>query len=190
MFLFVGLGNPTSSYKNTRHNIGFMVIDRLVQNLKASSITKSQFSGELYKDAQSLLLKPLTYMNDSGRSVRAVADFYKPDEIVVIHDDIAIPFGSVRIKRGGSSGGHNGLKSVDAHMGAEYIRIRLGVGAPKNGQDAVSFVLGNFAKEELPCLEKLIERGVSAALDLTQKQLEEVIALHTCKKSICEQNDD
>jgi PTH1 family peptidyl-tRNA hydrolase len=189
MFLFVGLGNPTDRYKNTRHNIGFMVIDQLVGNLKTSSVSKPQFFGELYKDAAILLLKPLTYMNESGKSVRAVADFYKPDEIIVIHDDIAIPFGSVRIKKGGSSGGHNGLKSIDAHIGDDYIRVRLGVGMPKNGRDTAIFVLSDFAMSELACLDKLIERGALIANDLKRMDLDLAITLHTSKKGICAQND-
>ncbi|MDR0408332.1 MAG: aminoacyl-tRNA hydrolase [Campylobacteraceae bacterium] len=189
MFLFVGLGNPTGKYANTRHNIGFMVIDRLVDERKASRISKSQFSGELYKDVQSLFLKPLTYMNNSGKSVRAVFDFYKPDEIVVIHDDIAIPFGSVRIKKGGSSGGHNGLKSIDLHVGNDYTRIRIGIGAPKNLQDAASFVLENFSKDELAGINKLIDYSVKIVEDLPNENLDTIISRYTSKKGICGDND-
>ena len=188
MFLFVGLGNPTDRYKNTRHNLGFMVIDRLVENLKVPLISKPQFFGELYKRNKILFLKPLTYMNNSGKSVKAVADFYKPSDIVVIHDDIAIPFGSVRIKRGGSSGGNNGLKSVDSHIGEDYIRIRLGIGSPKNAQNAADFVLENFSKEEFVCVEKLIELGVKITDDLTSMEFNELISKYTSKKGICQEN--
>ncbi|MDR1284680.1 MAG: aminoacyl-tRNA hydrolase [Campylobacteraceae bacterium] len=189
MFLFVGLGNPTEKYANTRHNVGFMVINRLIDELKASNVSKSQFFGELYKSAQILLLKPLTYMNNSGKSVRAVFDFYKPNEIVVIHDDIAIPFGSIRIKRGGSSGGHNGLKSVDLHVGDDYTRIRIGVGAPENSQDTAKFVLENFSKDELTCMEKLINYSVKIVKDLPNENLNSVISRYTSKKGICSGND-
>ncbi|MDR1554598.1 MAG: aminoacyl-tRNA hydrolase [Campylobacteraceae bacterium] len=189
MFLFVGLGNPTEKYAKTRHNIGFMVIDRLVDELKASSISKSQFFGELYKSGQNLFLKPLTYMNNSGKSIRAVLDFYKPDEIAVIHDDIAIPFGSVRIKRGGSSGGHNGLKSVDLHTGNDYIRIRIGVGMPKNSQDAADFVLDNFTKEEFICVKELINYSIKIVKDLPEKNLDDIISCYTSKRGICNSND-
>lgn len=187
MFLFVGLGNPTSKYKNTRHNIGFMAVDKLIDSLKPSPVTKSQFFGDVYKKGEILLLKPLTFMNESGKSVRAVHDFYKPKEVVVIHDDVAIPFGSVRIKRGGGSGGHNGLKSLDAHFGNDYIRIRLGIGEPKNDADLVSFVLGNFLEEEFFCVERLTKNAAKIALELTRKDLSQVIAENVSKKSICEE---
>ncbi|MDR1460353.1 MAG: aminoacyl-tRNA hydrolase [Campylobacteraceae bacterium] len=189
MFLFVGLGNPTEKYANTRHNIGFMVVNRLIGELKASNISKSQFFGELYKSGQNLFLKPLTYMNNSGQSARAVFDFYKPDEIVVIHDDTAIPFGSIRIKKGGSSGGHNGLKSMDSHVGNDYIRIRIGIGAPKNSQDMAKFVLENFSKDELTCIEKLINYSVKIVGDLPNESLDTVISRYTSKKGICNSND-
>jgi PTH1 family peptidyl-tRNA hydrolase len=189
MFLFVGLGNPTENYTNTRHNIGFKAIDALSARFKASSISKPQFFGDLYKSQNTLFLKPMTYMNNSGKSVKAVADFYKPDEIVVIHDDIAIPFGSVRIKRGGSSGGHNGLKSIDAYVGADYIRVRLGIGAPRAGQDAADFVLSNFSKEEGGCVLKLINYAALICEELLAKSLDDVIGQYTSKKGICADND-
>jgi PTH1 family peptidyl-tRNA hydrolase len=189
MFLFVGLGNPTEKYANTRHNIGFMVINRLIGEIGAYSILKPQFFGELYKSGQTLFLKPLTYMNNSGKSVKAVFDFYKPDEIVVIHDDIAIPFGSVRIKRGGSSGGHNGLKSIDLHVGSDYIRIRIGVGAPKNLKNTADFVLENFSKEETVCVEKLIDYSIKIIEDLPNKNLDTIISDYVSKKGICGKND-
>jgi PTH1 family peptidyl-tRNA hydrolase len=166
-----------------------MVIDRLVDELKASLISKPQFFGDLYKSQNTLFLKPTTYMNNSGKSVKAVVDFYKPDEIVVIHDDIAIPFGSVRIKRGGSSGGHNGLKSIDAYIGADYIRIRLGIGAPRTGQDAADFVLSNFSKDENGCVKELINYSVKIAEDLPNEELDAIITRYTSKKGICAEND-
>ncbi|MDR2099321.1 MAG: aminoacyl-tRNA hydrolase [Campylobacteraceae bacterium] len=181
MFLFVGLGNPAENYANTRHNIGFRAIDALSVRFKASLISKPQFFGDLYKSKDTLLLKPITYMNNSGKSVGAVADFYKPQEIVVIHDDIAIPFGSVRIKRGGSSGGHNGLKSIDAHIGADYIRVRLGVGTPKIGQDAAAFVLSNFSKEESDGVLEIVEYATLVCEELLMKSLDEVSARYTRK---------
>ncbi|MDR0579132.1 MAG: aminoacyl-tRNA hydrolase [Campylobacteraceae bacterium] len=189
MFLFVGLGNPTEKYAYTRHNIGFMVIDCLVGNHDAFSISKAQFCGELYKSSQNLFLKPLTYMNNSGKSVKAVFDFYKPDEIVVIHDDTAIPFGSIRIKRGGSSGGHNGLKSIDSYLGNDYIRIRIGIGAPVNLQNMADFVLDNFSKEEFACVKKLINYSTKIVEDLPNKDLNAIISCYTSKKGICSDND-
>ncbi|MDR1975599.1 MAG: aminoacyl-tRNA hydrolase [Campylobacteraceae bacterium] len=188
MFLFVGLGNPTRNYINTRHNIGFKVIDALSAHFKASHISKPQFQGDLFKASNNLFLKPLTYMNNSGQSVSAVANFYKPDEIIVIHDDIAIPLGSVRIKRGGSSGGHNGLKSIDAHIGADYIRVRLGVGTPRFEQDAVNFVLSDFSKEESPCVQKLIDYAALICEELLTKSFDEVNQKYVSKKGICAEN--
>jgi PTH1 family peptidyl-tRNA hydrolase len=186
MILFVGLGNPTKEYENTRHNIGFMVIDYLVDYHKASLISKTKFQGELYKHNQNLFLKPTTYMNLSGISVAAVANFYKPDEIVVIHDDIDINLGSVRIKKGGSSGGHNGIKSIDSHMGNDYIRVRLGVGKLRNKEEAVSFVLGRFTKDESDCVQKIVKYSKDILEALTKESLEDVIVKYTSKKGICE----
>lgn len=185
MFLFVGLGNPTENYTNTRHNIGFKVIDALRTRFKASHISKPQFFGDLYKIQNTLFLKPLTYMNISGKSVGAVVNFYKPEEIVVIHDDIAIPFGSVRMKRGGSDGGHNGLKSIDAYIGADYIRVRLGVGAPKAGQNTADFVLSNFSKEESGYIAEFVDYAVLICEELLVKSLDEVSGQYTRKKGIC-----
>ncbi|MDR2789732.1 MAG: aminoacyl-tRNA hydrolase [Campylobacteraceae bacterium] len=182
MFLFAGLGNPTENYANTRHNIGFRVIDILTIHFKVSRISKPQFFGDLYKAENTLFLKPMTYMNNSGKSIAAVANFYKPSEIVVIHDDIAIPFGSVRIKRGGSSGGHNGLKSIDAYIGADYIRVRLGVGAPKTGQDAADFVLSNFSKDEDGGVLELVDYAAHVCRELLEKPFDEACAQYTRKK--------
>ncbi|MDR2082005.1 MAG: aminoacyl-tRNA hydrolase [Campylobacteraceae bacterium] len=182
MFLFAGLGNPTENYANTRHNIGFKVIDALSIRFEASRISKPQFFGDLYKAENTLFLKPTTYMNNSGKSVAAVASFYKPREIVVIHDDIAIPFGSLRIKRGGSSGGHNGLKSIDTYIGADYIRVRLGIGPLKAGQDAADFVLSNFSKEESGGVLELVDYAVHVCCELLEKTLDEASAQYTRKK--------
>lgn len=185
MLLFVGLGNPTQKYINTRHNIGFEVIDFLVNEFKASSITKEKFHGQLFKCNNCLYLKPLTYMNLSGESVFAVSEYFKPDNIIVVHDDIAIPLGSVRIKRGGSSGGHNGLKSIDSYIGADYIRVRLGVGTPKQYEDVSSFVLDKFSKEESDCVSKLITYGASILKDFEKFGIDDIVAKYTSKKGIC-----
>jgi PTH1 family peptidyl-tRNA hydrolase len=184
----VGLGNPTENYANTRHNIGFKVIESLSVHFKAYCILKPQFFGDLYKIQNTLFLKPMTYMNNSGKSVGAVVNFYKPREIVVIHDDIAIPFGSVRIKRGGSNGGHNGLRSIDAYIGTDYIRVRLGVGAPKAEQDTAGFVLSNFSKEESSCVSKLIDYAAIICEELLVKSLDEVNRQYSSKKGICAGN--
>ncbi len=133
MKIVVGLGNPGKRYQNTRHNIGFRVVDRVVSTSEAINVSKRAFEGELYRGSNLLLLKPLTFMNLSGRSVKMVMQFYKVslENLIVIHDDIDIPLGSVRFKVGGSSGGHNGLKSIDEVVGDGYLRVRVGVGRPE-----------------------------------------------------------
>ena len=128
--LIVGLGNPGNDYEKTRHNIGFMVIDELIARHNASKLSSSSFEGELYKFKNHLLLKPLTFMNLSGNSVVKVKNFYKIEDVVVIHDDLDLSFGALRFKKGGGHGGHNGLKSIDAMITKEYLRVRMGIGKP------------------------------------------------------------
>lgn len=149
MTLVVGLGNPTVKYEKTRHNVGFMLIDELLKDGGFFDVSSLKFQGELYKKGSLLLLKPTTFMNLSGNSVKAVADFYKPTKIVVIHDDLDLAFGAVKFKNGGSSGGHNGLKSIDSLMGADYDRVRIGIGKEGN---AANWVLADFSVDEFKSL--------------------------------------
>jgi len=187
MTLVVGLGNQDILYKNNRHNVGFMVIDALVGNLSScEKISKTNFKGELYKAPSMLLLKPSTYMNLSGESVRAVSDYFKPDEIVVIHDDLDLPFGTLRFKRGGGHGGHNGLRSIDAHMGTEYIRVRIGIGKPAHKSDVSHYVLSDFStcqREHLGTLLLHVSQSVKALL---REDLKEVALQYALKQSLCE----
>lgn len=162
-----------------------MVIDNLVDNLQASNISKASFKGELYRARDILLLKPQTYMNLSGESLLSVANFYKIDlaDISVIHDDIDIPFGSVRFKRGGSSGGHNGLKSIDKLCGVEYNRVRAGVGRPQHkSMDVAKFVLSDFNTDEKEHLEEMIAHLATASVALAKKGLEGVTSQYSIKK--------
>jgi PTH1 family peptidyl-tRNA hydrolase len=186
LILLVGLGNPGDKYSKNRHNIGFMLIDKLVDELKATDISKSTFRGQLYKTKDFLLLKPLTYMNLSGESVKSVADYFKIEDIVVFHDELDIPLGSIRIKNGGSSGGHNGLKSIDAHIGADYDRVRLGIGRPEFKSDVTNYVLGDFAKSELECLNRVIKTATLIAKDTLTLDNKELMQKYSLKKSICE----
>ncbi|RQD68765.1 aminoacyl-tRNA hydrolase [Campylobacter hepaticus] len=164
MILVVGLGNIGVEYENTRHNAGFMLINLLLKESNFINLTHSQFKGELFKLSSSLLLlKPSTYMNNSGISVKIVSDFYKCERIIVIHDDIDLHLGVLRFKKGGSSGGHNGLKSIDSLCGNDYERIRIGIG---KGEHVLSHVLGNFKAEEELILSKVLIHAKEALFEL------------------------
>ncbi len=186
MTLIVGLGNPTDKYRNNRHNVGFMVIDKLVDDLNATNITKASFKGFLFKSKNFLFLKPMTYMNLSGDSVYLVDNYYKPDKIIVIHDELDVEFGQIRFKNGGSAGGHNGLKSIDQLLGNDYDRVRVGVGRPQHKGDVSKHVLSDFSKEQTNCLKTIIEKSAEIALDLSKYDLKEVQQKHSSKKSYCE----
>ena len=166
MFLVVGLGNPGKQYDGTRHNIGFEAIDFIAKKYNID-VNKSKFKGvfgEGFIEGQKvILLKPTTYMNLSGESIREVINFYKinNDEIIVIYDDISLEIGKLRIREKGSAGGHNGIKSIIANMGVDvFPRIKIGVGQPKG--DLVSHVLGRFNKEEEQDLKEVIEASAKA----------------------------
>ncbi len=179
MFLVVGLGNPGNEYVGTRHNVGFMVVDELAA-VYGFGPFREKFDGLLAEGSingeKVYLLKPQTYMNLSGNSVVKVAHFYKilPQNIVVIHDDMDLPVGKIKSKIGGGSGGHNGIKSIDAAITSEYNRIRIGVGHPQGGGEAVvNHVLSRFSKTDAEMLAAdiemvvknisvLIEKGVAA----------------------------
>ena len=159
MWLLVGLGNPGDKHKDNRHNIGFMVADQIASDNMFPNF-KSKFSGEVSEgrlaNQKIALLKPLTYMNESGVSVRKAADFYKipPEKIIVFHDELDIDPGRVKVKQGGGTGGHNGLKSIDAHLkDKEYWRVRLGIGHPGDKNRVSGYVLNDFSKDEQKWLE-------------------------------------
>lgn len=185
MTLIVGLGNPTDKYKNNRHNIGFMVIDKLVNDHHASNITKAPFKGALFRSKNLLFLKPMTYMNLSGESVASVDAYYKPDQVIVIHDELDVAFGEIRFKNGGSHGGHNGLRSIDAHIGADYDRIRLGIGRPLSKTEVTKHVLSDFSKAQQPCLKTIIEKACEIVLDLAESDIKSIQQKHASKQSYC-----
>jgi len=186
-WLVVGLGNPGDEYAATRHNVGQMVIDHLVKrhNLKLST-HKSRSDIAAYKlgvgaDAHSVILaKAKSYMNESGGPIKALASFYsvEPAKIIVLHDELDIPFAAIRAKIAGGDNGHNGLKSMTSALGtADYYRVRLGIGRPMGQQDPGDFVLKQFSKEEKKDLEEFIDRGadcveflIEKGLDLTQSK--------------------
>ena len=162
MRLLVGLGNPGSAYANNRHNVGFMALDAIAERYNFSSWRK-RFQGlaaEGTLDGEKVIaLKPNTYMNLSGQSVGEAARFFKfsPDDVIVIYDEIELTPGKVRVKRGGGSAGHNGIKSIDAHIGKEYWRARLGVGRPAGAGDVSNHVLQNFAKADMEWLGPFLD---------------------------------
>ena len=180
--LIVGLGNPGPNYEKTRHNIGFMVIDELVRRQNAQKLSSSNFNGELFKFSNHFLLKPLTFMNLSGDSVVAVKKFYKIEDVVVIHDDLDLPFGTLRFKKGGGHGGHNGLKSTDERISREYARVRMGIGKPEHKGEVSSYVLGNFNQDENEHLSDWIYHTCKAVEFLLENSLEDVSSKYTIKK--------
>ena len=187
MHLIVGLGNPAKEYALNRHNVGFMVVDELIHSLNPSTIHKSSFKGELYRQQEIFLLKPLTYMNRSGESVAAVRNFYKIpiENIIVIHDDLDLGLGALRFKRGGSSGGHNGLRSIDSCIGQDYLRVRFGIGRPSSKEDVIKYVLGDFSKEEYACIAPVIKKAADATLALCKNTLEFVRSYYSQKPLKC-----
>jgi PTH1 family peptidyl-tRNA hydrolase len=186
-WLVVGLGNPGDEYAATRHNVGQMVIDHLAKrhNVKLSS-HKSRSDIAAYKlgvgvDAHSIILaKSKSYMNESGGPIKALATFYsvEPTNIIVLHDELDIPYAAIRAKVAGGDNGHNGLKSMTSAFGTpDYFRVRLGIGRPMGQQDPGDFVLKQFSKEEKKDLDEFIDRGadcveflIEKGLDLTQSK--------------------
>src|SRR6478672_5786251 len=176
--LIVGLGNPGRQYTETRHNIGFKVVDRLAERAGASFRQKydGRFTEAAIGDARVALLEPETFMNLSGRSVRAAARFYKlsPDDVVVVYDDIELPFDRVRAKAGGGLKGHNGLRSMADSLGTpEFLRVRCGVGRPRRGdpRSIADFVLGAFYEDEDPAA--LIELAADCAQSIVLDGIDE-----------------
>jgi PTH1 family peptidyl-tRNA hydrolase len=181
MWLFVGLGNPGPEYQDNRHNIGFMAVDRIVHrhDFGAWRATKFNAMGALGTLAgeQVLAVKPTTYMNESGQAVGAIMRFYKavPANIVVFHDELDLESGKLRAKLGGGHGGHNGLRSIDAHIGPAYRRIRLGIGHPGSKERVLGHVLGNFSNSDRNWLDPLLDAMASEAPAIIERD-EQVFA--------------
>lgn len=167
MWLVVGLGNPGPKYAGTRHNVGFMVVDRLAERARAAPFT-GKFKGELTSchlaGEQVLLLKPLTFMNVSGDCVQPAMAFYKlhPDQLIVIHDDLDLELGQLKLKKGGGHGGHNGIRHISQRLGPEFIRIRAGIGRPPGQKSVSSHVLEGFSGPEADVAAILIEKTADA----------------------------
>ncbi|MEJ0096428.1 MAG: aminoacyl-tRNA hydrolase [Methylocella sp.] len=173
MLLFVGLGNPGKTYAGNRHNIGFMAIDAIAREYSAP-VFRTKFQGHASEIALAgeriTLLKPQTYMNDSGRSVAEAARYLKIElpQIVIFHDELDLAPAKVRVKTGGGNAGHNGLKSITAHIGNEYRRVRMGIGHPGDRALVHNYVLGDFAKSETPWVQALCET-IAANAELLAK---------------------
>lgn len=181
MKLIVGLGNPGKQYENTRHNIGFEVIDELSRKLSIP-LNQSKFKGlygiGFHKNEKVVLLKPLTYMNLSGESIRAVMDFYRIEieDLVVIYDDLDLPAGKIRLRQKGSAGGHNGIKSTVSHLGTqEFNRIRIGIDRPKNGMKVTDYVLGRFHEEEQAMTRDAVKKSADACETWMEKPFLQVM---------------
>ena len=179
--LIVGLGNPGPKYDRTRHNIGFEIVDALTKSFPGVSMAENKrFQGEVGEFRSSgdrtILLKPTTYMNNSGQSVRAVLDWYKLDaaSVLVIYDDMDLPTGKLRLRLSGGAGGHNGMKSIISHLGTKaFPRLRVGIGSTEKGEErdsaVVSHVLGRFAPEDRKMVDAVIPMAVDA-IDLSLRK--------------------
>jgi len=183
MYLISGLGNPGDKYKNTRHNIGFLVIDEITKNLSTSNINNQNFQAIVQKNLSKLYVKPQTFMNASGDSIINIVEYYNiPDEnIIIVHDDLDLAFGTVKFKVGGGHGGHNGLRSIDSHIGKEYMRVRIGIGKPENRGDVANYVLSDFSKEQFELLPDIIVHVIKSIEALQKLPIEEVKSTFTLK---------
>ena len=169
-FLIVGLGNPGREYKDTRHNVGFMLIDRLSVRLNARLSrmqAKALVGSTNYEDYKLILAKPQTYMNLSGQSIQGLARFYKVplENMIVAHDDLDLPFGTIRIRPGGGPGGQKGVASTIERLGTkDFRRLRIGIGRPPGRMDPAAYVLQNFAQSDAVLLSEILDRAADAVL--------------------------
>ncbi len=178
MYLIAGLGNPGREYEMTRHNIGFHVIDRMsdLYRVKVNKLKFKSLHGTCTIGGEKVILvKPQTYMNLSGEAIREFASFYKltPEQIIIIHDDVSLAPGRMRIRAKGSAGGHNGLKSIIYNLSSdEFVRIKIGVGAPEHKDyDLADYVLGRFTKDEIPLFEEIIDKTVKACETIIEQDV-------------------
>ncbi|MFA5072934.1 MAG: aminoacyl-tRNA hydrolase [Nitrospirota bacterium] len=187
MKIIVGLGNPGNKYEHTRHNIGFKTVDEIARRLHIE-VVKKKFDAHIAQtriDAQEVILvKPQTYMNESGRSVSAILrnTYGNPADLIVIHDELDLPLGSVRIKSGGGHGGHNGLRSLLEYLESpDFIRIRIGIGRPAVGMDSADYVLNSFFKEERPIAAEAVIKAAEAVKTIITDGLVKAMNLYNQK---------
>ena len=177
MLLLVGLGNPGSNYTNTRHNIGFKIIDAINERFKLSK-QKPKFKGLLttgnIESKKIYAIKPLTFMNNSGTAIKELIDYFKIDakDVFVFHDDMDIDFGKIKAKFGGSSAGHNGIESIDKFIGKDYSRVRVGIGKPQGNIEIADYVLQNFNDDESNGIDKVLKDITDSISILVEKNLD------------------
>jgi PTH1 family peptidyl-tRNA hydrolase len=170
-YLLIGLGNPGREYRDTRHNVGFMLIDRLAVRLNAQGMkvqSRAVVTTAAYQDRKLILAKPQTYMNLSGQSAQGLLNFYKipMENMLVAHDDLDIPFGTIRIRPKGGPGGQGGMASTIEQLGTNgFPRLRIGIGRPPGRMDPAAYVLQNFSREEMKVLSTIVDRAADAALE-------------------------
>ena len=190
--LIVGLGNPESKYDRTRHNIGFEAVDALAQSWQMSWQQNRRFQG-LFAEGGGVhggkirLLKPLTYMNRSGQSVRAAVDWYKlsPGSVLVIYDDMDLPVGRLRLRLSGSAGGHNGMKSILSHLGSQnFPRLRIGIGKSGLKQETISHVLGRFSPSEARMIAEVLQLVVEAVELSLKEGVEKAMSLYNSRSVV------
>ena len=166
-FLIVGLGNPGRKYRGNRHNIGFMAVDRLAaaHNIESSKVQNKAIVGNGRIHSQSVIIaKPKTYMNSSGDAVGPLARFYKvpPENVLIVYDELDLPFGTIRLREKGGAGGHNGMKSIINHLGNDFPRVRLGIGRPSGQMPVPAYVLQDFGKTDVPLLDDVLDEAINA----------------------------
>jgi PTH1 family peptidyl-tRNA hydrolase len=170
-YLLIGLGNPGREYRDSRHNVGFMLIDRVAVRLDARGLkvqSKAIVMTAMHEDRKLILAKPQTYMNLSGQSVQGLIHFYKLPltNVLIAHDDLDIPFGTIRIRPGGGPGGQRGMASTIEQLGTkDFPRLRMGIGRPPGKMDSAAYVLQNFSRDEMKILSDILDRAADAALE-------------------------
>ena len=191
MFVIVGLGNPGKKYENTRHNAGFLAIDALADKYGISISEKKHKAlcgSGVIEGNKVVLVKPQTFMNLSGESVRSIMDFYKIDpeeDMLVIYDDISLAPGNIRIRKKGSAGGHNGIKSIIAHAGTQnFMRVKVGVGEKPSGWDLADYVLGHFTDEDNVKLKKIMPDIIQAVTLMVQGDVDKAMNDFNAKKQV------
>src|SRR6266496_6542649 len=180
-FLLIGLGNPGREYQNNRHNFGFMLMDRIAVRIDARGLkvqSKAIVTSGMYQDRKLILAKPQTYMNLSGQAIQGLANFYKLplENLLVAHDDLDIPFGTIRMRPGGGPGGQKGVASTIAQLGTkDFARLRLGIGRPPGKMDPSAFVLQNFSRDESKILSEILDHAAEAALEFVMNGLDKAM---------------